>query len=182
MSDGEAWLDALSEQLRETEEGIPVLATAQSELQGVNVSSISAFQAKVLGWHTAVANAARAVLGARLSRAAPVFANAMAWASKLRDEVAQLDGVLQAESAPAASAVPAGTEAPAASEASGSQSRANWAGVGAVLAEAGARASEVAAAKAAVGHRLTIGTAIISEAAGLIGQEPEALLAGSAAR
>ena len=85
MSDGDAWLDALSEQLRETEEGIPVLATAQSDLQRVDVSSISAFQARVLGWHTAVANAARAVLGARLSRAAPVFANAMAWASKLRD-------------------------------------------------------------------------------------------------
>ena len=87
MSDGEAWLDALSEQLRETEEGIPVLATAQSDLQGVDVSSISTFQARVLGWHTAVANAARAVLGARLSRAAPVFANAMAWASSIDEQI-----------------------------------------------------------------------------------------------
>ena len=99
MSDGDAWLDALSAQLRETEEGIPVLATAQSDLQRVDVSSISAFQMRVLGWHTAVANAARAVLGARLSRAAPVFANAVAWASKLRDEVSRLEGVLQAENA-----------------------------------------------------------------------------------
>ena len=93
MSDGERWLDALSEQLRGTEESIPVLAAAHSDLQEVDVSSISTLQVAVLGWHMAMADAARAVLGARLSRAAPVFANAMAWASKLRGEVPHLDGV-----------------------------------------------------------------------------------------
>ena len=73
-SGGERWLDALSEQLRGTEESIPVLAAAHSDLQEVDVSSISTLQVAVLGWHMAMADAARAVLGARLSRAAPVFA------------------------------------------------------------------------------------------------------------
>ena len=37
MSDGERWLDALSEQLRRTEGSIPVLAAAHPGLQGVGV-------------------------------------------------------------------------------------------------------------------------------------------------
>ena len=81
MADGEAWLDALGEELRRSGKIIPALAAAQAKLAEANVSDVDELQQEAAAWYSAITSAARAVLGARLSRAAPVMANAVAWAS-----------------------------------------------------------------------------------------------------
>ena len=160
MTDGEAWLEALGEQLRESEKQIPALAAAQVKLADADATGVAELQREAATWHAAITSAARAVLGARLSRAAPVMANAVAWASKLQDELSRLEGVMDAEAAPSDSLGTTDAEgATASSEASSSQRRSGWAGVGAALAEAGERASDVAVAKGLVGERLGAGTA-----------------------
>ena len=182
MTDGEAWLEALGEQLRESAKQIPALAAAQAKLADADVAGVGELQQEAAAWHACITSAARAVLGARLSRAAPVMANAVAWASKLQDELSRLGGIMEAEGAPSASSGATDAEgAPASSEASSSRLRSGWAGVGAALAEAGERASDVAAAKELVGKRLGVGTAIVAEAAGFLGEAPEALLTGTIA-
>ena len=151
MADGDAWLDALGEQLRDSEKQIPALAAAQVKLAEADVSGVVELQQEAATWYSAITSAARAVLGARLSRAAPVMANAVAWASKLQDELSRLEGVMEAESAPATPSGAADAEgAPASSEASSTQLRSGWVGVGAALAEAGAKASDVTVASIVV--------------------------------
>ena len=81
MTDGEAWLEALGEQLRESEKQIPALAAAQVKLADADASEVAELQQEAATWHSAITSAARAVLGARLSRAAPVMANAVPGAS-----------------------------------------------------------------------------------------------------
>ena len=103
MTDGEAWLEALGEQLRESEKQIPALAAAQVKLADADATGVAELQREAATWHAAITSAARAVLGARLSRAAPVMANAVAWASKLQDELSRLEGIMEAEGAPSAS-------------------------------------------------------------------------------
>ena len=132
MTDGEAWLDALGAQLRKSETQIPALAAAQAKLAQGDASVVGELQSEVAEWYVALAGAARAVFSARLSRAAPVMANAVAWVAKLREEVSRFEGAIEAEDAPSsppgATGVQAPAEAeaaPASSEASGSQPRAS---------------------------------------------------------
>ena len=42
MADGEAWLDALGEQLRESAKQIPVLAAAQAKVADADVAGLQA--------------------------------------------------------------------------------------------------------------------------------------------
>ena len=141
MADGEAWLDALGEELRRSGKIIPALAAAQAKLAEANVSDVDELQQEAAAWYSAITSAARAVLGARLSRAAPVMANAVAWASKLQDELSRLEGSMEAEGKlPASSGTTDAAGAPASSAASSTLPRSGWAGVGAALAEANARA------------------------------------------
>ena len=61
--DAEAWLNALGAQLAESQE-IPALSDALAGLAEEEFE-ISQLKATVGGWYTALAGAARAVLGAR---------------------------------------------------------------------------------------------------------------------
>ena len=67
MSDAERWLDALGEQLAQAQDIVPALAAVKEKLQRVDEHVVAEVQSDV-------ARAARAVLGARLSRAAPEVA------------------------------------------------------------------------------------------------------------
>ena len=95
MADGDAWLEALGDQLRESEKQIPALAAAQVKLAEADVSGVVELQQDPATCYSAITSAVRAVLGARLSRAAPVMANAVAWASKLQDELSRLEGTME---------------------------------------------------------------------------------------
>ena len=71
MSDAERWLDALGEQLAQAQDIVPALAAVKEKLQRVDEHVVAEVQSDVAKWHAALTRAARAVLGARLSRAAP---------------------------------------------------------------------------------------------------------------
>ena len=54
MADGDAWLEALGEQLRESEKQIPALAAAQVKLAEADVSGVVELQQEAATWYSAI--------------------------------------------------------------------------------------------------------------------------------